>query len=199
MSDLNPYEQLEVAENATFEEIQESRNRLMAQYSGDKQRKQSIEVAYDAILMERLRMRQENKIKVPERIRYPEKAAASAPSTPPIASQEAPSWLEGLLDTPSTPDILWPAAAFSALSILALVVPTATSLSLALGVGFSLYFLHSKERRFGRAFLISTIVLVVGLALGTPLGSAIAVPEMQVTIAAFFTFFLFWLATSFLR
>ncbi|NER36055.1 MAG: molecular chaperone DnaJ [Oscillatoria sp. SIO1A7] len=199
MSDLNPYEQLEVAENATFEEIQESRNRLMAQYSGDKQRKQSIEVAYDAILMERLRMRQENKIKVPERIRYPEKAAESAPSAPPIASQETPGWLEGLLDTPSTPDILWPAAAFSALSILALVVPTATSLSLALGVGFSLYFLHSKERRFGRAFLISTIVLVVGLALGTPLGNAIAVPEMQVSIAAFFTFFLFWLAASFLR
>ena len=56
MSDRNPYEQLEVAESATFEEIQESRNRLMAQHSGDKQRLQSIEVAYDAILMERLRI-----------------------------------------------------------------------------------------------------------------------------------------------
>lgn len=199
MSDRNPYEQLEVAENATFEEIQESRNRLMAQHSGDKQRLQSIEVAYDAILMERLRMRQENKIKVPERIRYPEKAAESAPAAAPIANQEAPAWLEGLLDTPSRPDILWPAAAFSASSILALVAPAATSLSLALGLGFSLYFIHRKERRFGRAFLISAIVLVVGLALGTPLASAIAVPEMQQTIAALFTFFLFWLAASFLR
>ena len=64
MGDQNYYEKLGVTEDATFDEIQEARNRLLQQYSGDSKHLEVVEAAYDAILMERLRMRQEGKIKV---------------------------------------------------------------------------------------------------------------------------------------
>jgi len=79
MSDQNPYEKLGVSEEASFDEIQDARNRLFEQHSGDAKHLEVIEAAYDAILMDRLRMRQEGKIKVPERIRFPELRVQSPP------------------------------------------------------------------------------------------------------------------------
>ncbi|HEY9891193.1 MAG TPA: CPP1-like family protein, partial [Candidatus Sericytochromatia bacterium] len=73
MSDQNPYEKLGVTEDASFDEIQDAKGRLLQQHRGDQKLIESVEAAYDAIIMDRLRMRQEGKIKVPERIRFPEK------------------------------------------------------------------------------------------------------------------------------
>ncbi len=80
MSDQNPYEKLGVTENATFDEIQDARNHLLQQYSGDPKRLETVEAAYDAILMDRLRMRQDGKIKVPEGIRFAERLSQPAPT-----------------------------------------------------------------------------------------------------------------------
>ncbi len=63
MSDQNNYEVLEVTEDATFDEIQDARSRLLQQYSGDHKHLDTIEAAYDAILMERLRMRKKVKLR----------------------------------------------------------------------------------------------------------------------------------------
>ena len=65
MSDQNPYEKLGVTEDASFDEIQDAKGRLMQQHRGDQKLVESVEAAYDAIIMDRLRMRQEGKIKVP--------------------------------------------------------------------------------------------------------------------------------------
>ena len=73
MSELNPYEQLGVSEDASFEEIQKAKQKLKTQYDSNPELIENIEVAYDAIIMQRLRLRQEGKIKVPEQIRFPEK------------------------------------------------------------------------------------------------------------------------------
>ena len=62
MSQQNPYEQLGVAEDATFEEIQAAKQRVIAQLGGDSQLQDNVEAAYDAILMERLKLRQQGKI-----------------------------------------------------------------------------------------------------------------------------------------
>ena len=75
MSEQTPYQKLEVSEDASFEEIQSSRDRLVALYNDNEQSKQDVEVAYDAILMDRLRRRQTGEIKVPERIRFAEQLA----------------------------------------------------------------------------------------------------------------------------
>ncbi len=66
MSSQSPYEQLGVESDASFDEIQEAKNRLMQQYQGNQPTLETIEAAYDAIIMERLRMRQEGRIKVPD-------------------------------------------------------------------------------------------------------------------------------------
>jgi hypothetical protein len=202
MSELSSYEQLGVSENATFEEIQQARQRLSDEYSGDRKQLDRIEAAYDEILMQRLRARQEGKIKVPERIRFAEREVRSAPPSPPAPPKEAPAWLQGLLDTPSQAEILWPAGTFFALSALSLIQPASASLALAVGVGFSLYFINRKENKFGRAATITLVTLIVGLLLGTPIASWLTALGVQLPtegLAASFAFFILWLANSFLR
>ncbi len=99
MSSQNPYEQLGVTEASSFDEIQDARNRLFAEYEGDRKQLESIEAAYDAVLMDRLRLRQEGKIKVPDRIRFPEKMVQPAPAPAPSPVSNGPSWLQRLIDT----------------------------------------------------------------------------------------------------
>lgn len=203
MSDLSPYEQLRVSENATFEEIQESRNLLLKEYSGDRQRTEALEAAYDSILMQRLKLRQEGKIKVPDRIRFAEKVPEAPPKMPSLPKKEAPAWMQNILDTPDRPDILWPAGVFLGLSVLALLQPTSVSLALALGVAFSVYFLNRKEQRFGRAVGLTIVALILGLLIGWPLGNWLAtgagITVLPESLAAFFTCFFLWLSSSFLR
>ena len=203
MSETSPYEQLRVSENATFEEIQESRNLLLKEYGSDRQRIEAIEAAYDSILMQRLKLRQEGKIKVPDRIRFAEKVPETPPAMPSVPKKEAPEWMQNLLDTPEQSDILWPAGVFCGLSALALLQPTAVSLTLALGVVFGVYFLNRKQQRFGRAVGLTLVALILGLLIGWPLGTVVAanagITLLPDSLAAFFTCFVLWLASSFLR
>lgn len=202
MSEQSHYETLGVQENATFDEIQEARNSLVQQCGGDRKRVEMIEAAYDAILMDRLRQRQEGKIKVPEGIRFPEKLAQAPPSPAPAPPKQAPAWLQKFIDTPSRTDILWPAGLFAALSVLSITAAASASLlqlALALGVGATLYFLNRKENRFGRAVLLTITGLVFGLVLGgllSQIGSTGLTEEKFITLV---TFIVLWLVSSFLR
>jgi Protein CHAPERONE-LIKE PROTEIN OF POR1-like len=201
MSDRTPYEQLGVGEDASFDEIQEARNRLFEEHSGDRQLLEKIEAAYDAVLMDRLRLRQQGKIKVPERIRFPERITLETPSTvTPVVSDRTPGWLKNAIDTPGQADILLPAGIFLGLSLLSLTAP---SIALAIGFGVSLYFLNRKENRFGRAVLFTLASLIVGLLLGGQLAALIQ-PQLGVsltieTLAAWIAFFILWLTDSFLK
>ncbi|MCA6538857.1 MAG: CPP1-like family protein, partial [Pseudanabaena sp. M037S2SP2A07QC] len=69
MSEPTPYEKLGVNDEASFEEVRDARDRLLRENEGDESQQEIIEVAYDAILMDRLRARKEGKIAVPDRIR----------------------------------------------------------------------------------------------------------------------------------
>jgi hypothetical protein len=201
MSDKNPYEKLGVDENSSFDEIQEARNQLMKEYGSDQKQKEAIETAYDAILMDRLRLRQEGKIKVPDRIRFPERLADPPPEFTPTPPKQTPDWLQRFIDTPSRTDILLPAALFVGMGLLSVAAP---ALALALGVGFSLYFLNRKEHKFGRAFLLTLAGLILGVVIGLQVGGLIATQLQQIslpleTFAALVTFVLLWLISSFLR
>lgn len=201
MSDRTPCEQLGVSEESSFDEIQEARNRLFEEHAGDRQLLEKIETAYDAVLMDRLRQRQQGKIKVPERIRFPERIAPEAlPNVTPLSSNRTPSWLKNAIDTPSQADILLPAGIFLGLSLLSLTAP---SIALAIGVGVSLYFLNRKENRFGRAVLFTLASLIVGLLIGGQLAALIqpqlGVPLSLDTLSAWIAFFVLWLADSFLK
>ena len=61
-----------VTENSSFEEIQAAKKRLYEQHGNDSAVLEEVEIAYDSIIMDRLRLRQEGKIKVPDRIRFAE-------------------------------------------------------------------------------------------------------------------------------
>lgn len=201
MSDKSAYERLGLDENASFDEIQEARNRLVQEHAGDRKQVEAIETAYDAILMDRLRLRQEGKIKVPDRIWFPERLVEPPPEFAPTSVKKTPDWLQRLLDTPSRGDILLPAAVFAGTGLLSLSVP---SMGLALGVGASLYFLNRKEHKFGRAFLLTLIGLVIGVVFGLQIGQFIAPQLAQISLAAesfaaLITFVFLWLISSFLR
>jgi hypothetical protein len=208
MSDQNPYEKLGVSEDASFDEIQDARNRQLEQYNGDAKSIELIEVAYDAILMDRLRMRQEGKIKVPERIRFPELRLQSPAKETPNPPQQSPAWLQRMRDQPSPRDILLPGAWYLGLSSMSVLTPSpggqVLQLALVLGVGVSIYFLKRKEDKFGRAVLLTLVGLIVGLIAGGLIANWL-LPQINLAqissdqFSTVLTFILLWLITSFLR
>ena len=203
MSEPTPYEVLEVDEDASYEEVQEARTRLTQQYSNDKKRLQSIEAAFDAILMHRLSLRLQGKIPVPDHIRRPERTNPPVPSFVKSPAKGGPAWLQRLVDTPSRADILWPAGVYATLGGMS-VYPAANDsllqLALAVGVGSCLYFVNRKEQKFGRAVLLTVAGLVAGLVVGGLLGSLVGSAFITTEkFIALFTFFILWLVSSFLR
>lgn len=199
MSDQSPYEQLGVTEDASFDEIQAARSRLIS-LNGDRQAVERIEIAYDAVLMDRLRLRQEGKIKVPEGIRFPERMMSQPPKTlPEPPSNRMPDWLQGAIDTPSQGDVLLPAGIFAALSVVSAIGASYVPVTLALGAGASLYFLNRKEKRFGRAVLLTLLAVIIGVLLGGQLATVLGSQLDPQIIAAWLTFFILWLTSSYLR
>ncbi|PZV07022.1 MAG: hypothetical protein DCF32_08410 [Leptolyngbya sp.] len=202
MSDQNSYELLGLTEASTFEEIQAARDRLVDQYVEEPKQQAAVEAAYDAILMERLRLRQEGKIKVPDRIRF----AENVPETQPIAKATPalprPDWLNGLVDTPSRDDILWPAVTYAGLALLGFAAP---SLALAVAIGAAIYFLNRKENKFWRSVLLTIGGLAAGLALGLTVGQLLIPQGAQFAwatpdaIASAVTCLALWTISSFLR
>ncbi len=205
MSDKSPYETLGLTEDASFEEIQQARQRLTDQYSGDRRQVEAIETAYDAVLMDRLRLRQQGKLKVPDRIRFPEKATVTEapPAVTPPSSM--PNWLQPYLDTPSQGDILMPMGVFLVLiTCVALIPPTGSQsplqVTLLAGVVTSIYFLNRKERKFARSVLLTILGLITGLLVGGLLGTALGNVQINSDqFAAVVAFFTLWLVSSFLR
>jgi ABC-type antimicrobial peptide transport system permease subunit len=67
----------------------------------------------------------------------------------------------------------------------------------------NIYFLNRKEQRFGRAFLITLVGLLVGVGLGMGLiqllqASNLITGATQLPVSVTI-FFVFWLISSFLR
>lgn len=209
MNEPSPYQRLGVTEAATFEEIQEAKKRLTQQYQDNAQMLESVETAYDAVIMDRLRRRQEGRIKVPDRIRFPEQITEYKQSAIAQASKGSPSWLRNLLDKPSTGDILIPGTIYVILSILTVVASSGKGDSLlgllmAIASFVAVYFIYRKEKRFGRALLLSLGGLVVGVSIGYALFSGLQGSNIKLTleseqIAAIAAYIILWLMTSFLR
>ena len=206
MSEQNPYEQLGVTEESSFEEIQEAKQRLVQQYQNDSKIVELIESAYDSVLMDRLRMRQEGRIKVPDRIRFPERLTIPVESKP-VTTSKSPNWWRSSIDTPSAQDIGVPAVIYACLGAITLLVPDPSGsllpLLLAFGVFVNIYFFNRKEKRFGRALLFTLAGLVLGVALGAGLASLAAKADLNIfgdrQIYALITFLIFWVISSFFR
>jgi hypothetical protein len=207
MSQQSPYEQLGVSEDASFEEIQAAKQRVLAQLGGDDTLQNNIEAAYDAILMERLKLRQQNKIKVPEEIRFPEKLLATVPKFAPPSLSNSPSWLGDTFERPDRSSLLTTSGAYALLAGAVLVpriADTGLPTLMAIGTAFSLYFINQKQRRFKRALLGSLLALVVGMLVAGLLVNSAHLPVSIIGLqgevfAALVTFVCLWIASSFTK
>ncbi len=201
------YKTLGLDESSSFEEVQVARKRLLEECGSNPQQKESIEAAYDAILMERLRMRQEGKIKVPDRIRFAEKAAEVSTSTPRVSlpAPQPPGWLQDWLDTPSRDDILWPSVVFLALAAMAWFATNSSSTALGFSVAATIFFLNRKEHKFWRSFAFAAGGLLVGVLLGILAVSLVGGQSLGLTaervnaVVAIITMSLLWFVSSFMR
>lgn len=208
MTTQNPYETLGVTKEASFEDIQQAKVRLSGQLGDDRQKVETIEAAYDAIIMDRLKMRQEGKLKVPEGIRFPEREAPPTPSTASENSNSQNLWLRQWLDTPDRQEMLIPTAFLGGLGVFTLFVSTAPgtafSTLLTLGSAFTVYWLTRKEKQFGRALLLALGGLAVGMLLAIALVNLNAIPVANGgfssgQLATFTSLLVLWLVSTFFR
>ncbi len=198
MNDQSPYRRLGVSEDASFEEIREVRDRLLEQFEGDEKQRENIEAAYDAVLMDRLRLRQEGKIKVPDRIRYPERLIQPPPSPSALPAAQRLAWFQRLLDSPNRQEIGVSLAVFGGLGLWGVLDPVRMTFGLAVGVLASLYFLNRKERKLGRALLLTLAALVTGVILASTAANLLGVGLGHPVFTAV-TYLVLWLVACFLR
>lgn len=209
MSELNPYEKLGVTEDASFEEIQKAKNDLQQQYQDNPPVLESIEMAYDTIIMQRLRLRQEGKIKVPEQIRFPDKIKPTNTSvkiSPNPTSEKISNWLTDWLDQPDMREV-W----LQGLIFLALITVSVFNkdtelfpLLLTFAVGTSFVILYRKDRLFWRSLGLTFLSFVVSIVIANILFSLLTNTGLILTIsqeqfACLFSFCTLWLTSSFLR
>lgn len=217
MDENRPHQVLGIARDASFEEIKAARDHLLQQLTQDEVQQQLVEQAYDAILMERLRLRQEGKIAVPDDIRNPQRAErpaarASRWPIPSLKTERTPNWASRLLDTPAPRDIWLPLAVMAGIYVLTLLGEPASpseaaspelgvhSLPLALGAMATVYFIYTKERLFWRSLLLALMGLIVGLLLAQiPLALAAGVGSYDSTMTVGIVLVVLWLFSAFLR
>jgi hypothetical protein len=210
MSKQSYYEQLGVTETASFEEIQAARVKLAKDFADDPQRLQAVEQAYDALLMERLRLRQEGKIQVPDGVRFAEnKVPAKPPSNNPSFS--LPQWSSGFADRPQLWDWLAPTITYLVLAGLTVAAPGQGAQGLqawmAIATGSALFFVYRKQNRVLRAIGFSFGGLIAGFLIGMPLVKAILpminspfTPAMSGAIGvSWITFLILWVISCFVK
>jgi hypothetical protein len=176
MSDQTPYEKLGVAESASFEEIQKTRDRLLREYAGDVKKCSEVEASYDSVLMRRLKLRQEGKIKVPDGIRFAEKIPSSLPKLS-MPSLPSGSWMANTLTTPSLLEWVVPTAMALMLTTLVALNPLPATVQFvgAMATGSTLYAIYRKERNLGRSVLFGLIGLIFGYVIGVGLWGLIPI------------------------
>lgn len=205
MSEQNPYKTLGLAESASFEEIQAAKQKLSQQHQNDSILVESLEAAYDAIIMERLRQRQQGTLDVPDQIRFAETPKKSFDLPKSIDTSNLPNWLVDLRDQPEPQDLNWALGVNGAIAVtgLFLNVSLASTILTVLLIA-NIYLLYRKENRFGRAFLVGVSSLILGVAIGSGVnaligstgGSLAIAPEQILIITSCLTG---GLSSSFLR
>jgi len=173
----DPYALLGISPEASFEEVQAAKQARSAELPDDPLARARIEAAYDAVLMGRLKQRQQGKVSTAARTAsVREDKAANVKASPALPGLPAlPK-----LPVKSLPQLSLPTLALDqgtdrwitltgagVLVGLLLLLPAASSeLLLALGTLGAVAMLQRRNRRFWPAVLWAFGLLVVGLVLG---------------------------------
>ena len=181
-SPASPYERLGIGPEASFDAVQAAKQQRLEEVGDDPQARARIEAAYDAVLMDRLKERQQGKVSsaalnASEReaarpsIKMPpaRPSLASLPSLPslPKPSLSVPSLSLPTLGLAQGPQRWLPLAAGLVMLGLLLVLPASNAeLVLALATVLSVVSLQRRTSRLLPAAGWSVLLLSVGLLLG---------------------------------
>ena len=202
---LNPYERLGISPDASFDDVQAAKQARLAEVGEDPMSRARIEAAYDAVLMERLKDRQQGKVSTAalnasqrEAAKPAAKSAAAKPSLPSLPSLPALPRPALNLSAPALPRLAlaegrerWFPVAGGAVLLGILLLSPAANAELVLAFATVLTVVN-LQRRLGRllpAVGWSVLLLSAGLLLGgllvraidpsLPLGLPLAPPQVQ--------------------
>ncbi|KAM7267070.1 hypothetical protein ACFE04_009236 [Oxalis oulophora] len=191
----DPYKRLGISPYASTEEIWGSRNFLLEQYAGSERSEESIEEAFERLLMTSFQQRKKSKINLKSKLK--EKV------------DESPPWVKSLLSFVEFPpmDVI-----FRRLFLFAFMggwsimnsAEGGPAFQVAVSLAACIYFLNEKTKSLGRAFVIG----LGGLATGWILGS-IFVPMIPTVVihptwtlelvTSLVAYFFMFLACTFLK
>lgn len=195
----DPYQQLQIRPDASFDEVQRARDRVLKTCGEDAVARAKVEAAYDAVLMDRLRDRQSGRLSAEAATasrmeREQGEGAASQTSNGPAAlltrfrnfSLPAPS-LKGSAVVPDLTLVqgqgLVVRLSLGALALLLLLfAPQTIELLLALGtIGLFMSQIRRGRRPLG-SLGWSVLLLIVGLVVGALLSVAVAGSGLPFTV-----------------
>ena len=177
----SPYERLGISPDAGFDAVQEAKQRRLAEVGDDPMARARVEAAYDAVLMDRLKERQQGKVSSAALTASQREAARPAAATPPArpslpALPSLPSLPRPSLSAPqlAMPTLqlaegreLWlPLGIAAALLGALLLAPAAAELVLAAGTLLTTVALQRRRGRFLAAVGWSLLLVSAGLLLG---------------------------------
>jgi hypothetical protein len=185
----DPYQRLGVPPDASFDVVQEAKLARLDEAGDDPMARSRIEAAYDAVLMDRLKERQQGRVSSAARSASQREQASPPPSRPALPALPAlPQLPASRLPRPSLslPHVqlasgreLWfPLLADGVLLLILLLAPAAApELLAALATFVTLLNLQRRNGRFlaavGWSFLLLSLGLVLGALLVTALGSSL--------------------------
>ncbi len=195
---LEPYQRLGISPDASFEEVQAAKQARLDEAGDDTMARSRIEAAYDTLLMERLKQRQQGRVSTAART-----ASAREQLAPPPPRLAMPALPQLPLPKVAAPSLSMPAlelaegsalnlalGGFGVLLALLLLVPSASpEFLLALATALTVVCLQRRRRRFlaavGWGFGLLTLGLVLGglvagmVGSGLPLGLPLSLQQLQ--------------------
>jgi hypothetical protein len=176
----DPYKSLGVAPEASFDDVQDARQARLAEVGDDPLARSRVEAAYDAVLMDRLKERQQGRVSTAarsasQREQQPPPSGRPAlpalpqlPALPAMRGSSARIALPGLA-LASGREFWFPIASIGSLLVLLLLPGTDPRLLLGLASVATLLNLQRRLGYFPRAVGFTLLLLVGGLLLGSAL------------------------------
>jgi hypothetical protein len=189
----DPYQRLGVAPDASFDTVQEAKLARLDEAGDDPLVRSRIEAAYDAVLMDRLKERQQGRVSSAARSASQREQASPPPSRPALSALPSlpqlppsrlprPSFSLPQLQLATGRDLWFPLAADGVLLVLLVLMPgAAPELLTALATGVTLLNLQRRHGRFLAAVGWSFALLCVGLVLGGLLAGGLG-PSLSQTL-----------------
>ena len=193
----DPYEQLGITADATFEQVQAAKQNCLNQIKADDALGRArVEAAYDSVLMQRLKERQLGQLTgaaaTASKREAASNAAPAAPALPRLAVlQNLPrpklQWQQPSIKLAEEKQLWWPLAGHGLLLLLLLVVGNqlgTPELLLALASLLTIGALQRRRSRLFAAVGLTIAALAIGLLIGSLISAGSSLPISEAQFAA---------------